>query len=508
MSTYRYGPLEGRGGLLGLRRGQVVLASGTAVLTVLTFLAAQALHTGAYALAPALFVAGLGFAAVAWPLPPYGRGVDQIGPAILGQAWRRLRHRDTWLTAGYRQGHTAGIHLGRSEYLIPFESKPPFLSHIELLAAHEPEAEAHSWGLLHDQLTDEYVGVIPCQGPGTALLDAAELAEVQAAYASVIADYGREEASVCAIGWVERIVPDQGEDVVRHMLSRFRDRQGLDPARENYRQLVEGARAVSQQHELFLVLVLSGKLAAGEMYRRGHGTREVGAALILRDEAVHLRRLLEAEDITAGPILEPRELAQALRVAFLPELRATRSLMERHGAEKGVPMENAWPAFVRTRMNYLEADGWYHRTYFVREWPRTEVGPDFLAPLMREAGAMRSFSVVMEPIPISRSMSEWRKREMDLASRRSTQEKLRQVHTPAQEAEERAHQELGEQIADGHVQVRFRGFVTVSAASMDELESECAEVTRAASQSRLELELMYGQQEYGFAATLPMGRGR
>ena len=49
----------------------------------------------------------------------------------------------------------------------------------------------------------------------------------------------------------------------------------------------------------------------------------------------------------------------------------------------------------------------------------------------------------------------------------------------------------------------------MSAPSLEELEAECARVTTAAaSQARLQLERMFGQQDVGMRATLPLGRGR
>lgn len=345
--SYRYGPLERPRLAMGLRPGQCLLAGIFVVLTVGSFLVAESLGAGVFGAAIPLFFLGIGALVVFAPVPAFNRGVDEVAPDFLRHAWHRLRGRDMWLTGAYRKGQEAGFHLGRSRYLVDFVSKPPFLEHIDLLAAHD--ASFSAWGVAHDTVLDHYIVVLPCVGPGTALLDPDEVSERQQAYAEVIATYGqREQLTICAIGWTERIVPDQGEDVIRHMLARFekhqaddQDTSGEDPvrgARSNYRKLVDGAGPVSQQHELFLELVLDARVAGGMMQRLGQGTREVGAALLLRQEAEHLRRMLEAADITAGPLLAPRELAATIRVAFSPEVRHTRSLMERNGAERAMPV--------------------------------------------------------------------------------------------------------------------------------------------------------------------------
>ena len=64
-----------------------------------------------------------------------------------------------------------------------------------------------------------------------------------------------------------------------------------------------------------------------------------------------------------------------------------------------------------------------------------------------------------------------------------------------------------EELADGHAAVRFAGYVTVSARTLDELERHCSEIEHSAQMARLELLRLYGQQEVAFTYTLPLCRG-
>jgi hypothetical protein len=64
-----------------------------------------------------------------------------------------------------------------------------------------------------------------------------------------------------------------------------------------------------------------------------------------------------------------------------------------------------------------------------------------------------------------------------------------------------------EELADGHAEMRFAGFVTVSARSAEELERTATEVEHAAALARLELQRLYGEQDAGFTFSLPLGRG-
>ena len=64
-----------------------------------------------------------------------------------------------------------------------------------------------------------------------------------------------------------------------------------------------------------------------------------------------------------------------------------------------------------------------------------------------------------------------------------------------------------EELADGHAALRFAGYVTVSARSLEGLERHCSEIEHAAQMARLELLRLYGQQEEAFTYTLPLCRG-
>jgi len=63
------------------------------------------------------------------------------------------------------------------------------------------------------------------------------------------------------------------------------------------------------------------------------------------------------------------------------------------------------------------------------------------------------------------------------------------------------------ELADGHGEYRFSGYVTVTAADLSELTSACAEVEQSAQQAHLDLRRLYGQQAEGFTWTLPLARG-
>ena len=63
------------------------------------------------------------------------------------------------------------------------------------------------------------------------------------------------------------------------------------------------------------------------------------------------------------------------------------------------------------------------------------------------------------------------------------------------------------ELADGFAEMRFAGFVTVSARDDEELERASGEIEHAGQLARLEFQRMYGEQEAAFTNTLPLCRG-
>jgi hypothetical protein len=63
------------------------------------------------------------------------------------------------------------------------------------------------------------------------------------------------------------------------------------------------------------------------------------------------------------------------------------------------------------------------------------------------------------------------------------------------------------ELAEGHGEFRFSGYVTVTVVERGELDDACAEMEQGARQANLEVRRLYGQQQAAFTWTLPLGRG-
>ncbi|MGH9110256.1 MAG: SCO6880 family protein, partial [Acidimicrobiales bacterium] len=165
-----------------------------------------------------------------------------------------------------------------------------------------------------------------------------------------------------------------------------------------------------------------------------------------------------------------------------------------------------WPMAVETEWSCLRTDGTWHATYWVAEWPRVDVGPDFLGPLLL-GSTRRTVSVVMEPLsPVRAVRQAEQARTADLADAELRRRGgFLSTARRAKEAELAGRRE--EELADGHASVRFSGYVTVTAPDRQLLAAACEATEQAAGQCRLELRRLYGDQERAFAYSLPLARG-
>ncbi len=137
-----------------------------------------------------------------------------------------------------------------------------------------------------------------------------------------------------------------------------------------------------------------------------------------------------------------------------------------------------------------------------------QVQAAWLYPLLVLGGVRRTISVTAEPIAPSQSFREVRSAKVQKLTEEAQRERLGQVETALDDEEHAAVLRRERELVQGHVEYRFTGYVTVSAASETELEEACAQIEQAAVRSVLEVRRVYGEQDQAFvAAALPLARG-
>lgn len=339
--------------------------------------------------------------------------------------------------------------------------------------------------------------VLAVSGRSFALLDAVDKERRLGAWGAILAALAREGGPVRRVQWLERTVPGDAEALSRHV-QRDGSLPAEHPAQVSYLELIAEAGPLGQDHECFLALTVHPPRHA-----RGAG----GVTILLRELRL-LEGQLRTAEIDVHAALGERELGALIRTAFDPWSRV--EISRRAGLHPDLPgpdPRRAWPSATVESWATWQTDETCHATFWIAEWPRMDVGADFLAPLLLQSTAQRSLSLTMAPMPPSAGV-----REAESArTAQAADEQLRQragfltTARRRREAEGVARREA--ELSDGHAAYRYSGYVTVTARSAEELDAACGEVIQAAHQCRVELRRLYGAQDVAFLCTLPFGRG-
>jgi hypothetical protein len=257
---------------------------------------------------------------------------------------------------------------------------------------------------------------------------------------------------------------------------------------------------------------MDARRAARQIKNAGGGT--VGAAAVLTRQLRALAAAIGTADLQIEAWLAPRDLAEVIRTAFDPDI--ARDLADRRatylhsgaGSPPGVDPGLAGPAAAEAAPGSYAHDGGRSVTYWVHEWPRSQVYSTALAPLLGEGQHRRAFSLHVEPLgPREAEREVMRERTSRSVAVRMRQRTGQIVPEHEQQALERANAQDAERAA-GHGLVRFAAYVTVTVTRPDELEDACAALEADAAAARIELRRMWFAQDVGFAmSTLPLGFG-
>lgn len=512
---YRFGPLERRGLIAGWRGGQV--ACVTAGLVFAVFLLRSEPPPFDLVTALAVVIASIG--AASWPIA--GRTGDQWCPVVLTWTGRVLlgrRHLSSVPALGSlvpvrarEDSETPPPVRGcRARASRPGSGLPPSLHGCRLLAPPVGGMGGLRLGVVHDARARTYTGVVSVSGTAFALLDEDERNRRVAAWSSLLSSLAREGTPVHRLQWVERDLPGEPSELTAAMESSIVI-SAQDPRARSYAQLVERAGSLARSHQVLLALSIRTDRSGREIRALGGG--DGGACELLTREVRSLLSALAGAEVLVQGALSPRMLVCVLRQAIDQWPRVSSTSIRPYDTGPGagtLAKEEAgwpWPLASATTWATHRTESTWHATFWIAEWPRVDVGPDFLAPLLLHSGVRHTVAVTMEPVsPLKAARDVQQARTADLADAEIRRRGgFLTTARRGKEAEAVTRREV--ELADGHAEYRFSGYVTVTAGSCEALDADCARITQAAGQARLELRRLYGQQDEAFTYTLPMGRG-
>jgi hypothetical protein len=516
-AQFRFPPLERRGLIAGWRGGQIAAVAAGLLVGVVAI--RNQPSVGGVALAIIGLVAGL--ATAFWPIR--GLTCEQWSPLVLRWLWAVATggHRQLSPTPGYGSLATLDASRGleiRSASRRKPGGRPSVFDGLQVVGTpFGTHSSAEELGMVIDQRARTATAVLVVSGHSFALLGSRDQDGRIGAWARVLSSMAREGSDVHRVQWIESCLPDDGSAVRRH----FSDHSvlGVDsPAAESYRTLVDEATPVTRRHEVRIALSI--RTGRSSLANRTSAGGVDGIGQVLSQEVHSLHRALESADISVDGVLGPGTLSRIIGDASIA-LVDNRERVDpgRHretadgtharsstGDRQGPLNQWPWPMVLEPAWDAVRTDATWHATYWISEWPRVDVTPDFLGPLLFSP-LRRSISMVMEPVSPSRAARQVaHARTADLADR-----ELRRrggfLTTARQTKERQSVEQRDADLAEGHSQYRFTAYVTVTADSREELKSAGAAVEQAAGQAGIELRLLYGAQDVAFACSLPLGRG-
>ncbi len=491
---YRFNPLERRGLVLGLTLGQISAVGGaiSVAISVRSFV-------GPPAGTPAGLLIALGGLALAlWPW----RGERAYNVVALGGSWLIRRAYKPRLSAAPGEGRLLRSERGLDRSggcgspagpgavgsasgaltILPAALDRGF--HVKTrtgpsgvsLRWCSAEVDGRQVAVIHDRKGGLLIAVLAVQGPPLCLLDPSEQVGLLEGWRSVLASVGRPGGPIRRLQWVARSSPSS----TPFDISAAPTVGALEaPGKDSYGVFLSEAAAHIERHDTWVAISVASK--AGGPGRRASRRNHLD---VLAREVRFLEGQLRSVDLRSSEQLDVEALVDLLA-----------------GRRGGSP-----PLAVREGWSETQLDGMWHRTYWISDWPRLEVGPNFLAPLL-VSRASRRVSVTMAPVPLDRAVREARSARAADAADSQLRMRAGFMSSARRDRETEGAERREAELADGHCDYRFSGYVTESAETCDGLAVACAALEQAAQSALLDLRCLYGRQAEAYWWTLPLGRG-
>jgi hypothetical protein len=463
----RFGRLERHGILLGLGAAQLTVLAMALLVAVVSVYAAGA--------------AGFATSALVW-LPAAaaatatvrGRPVVAWVPLILQWRVRRLL------------GQTS--HTTRATLPAPATLQLPGIPGVLRVS----EAPGLGAALVHDRRRGTVSAIARVSGTGFVLDDDAVQEHKVSSWGRVLGSLS-QQPSVVRLQLMVRTVPG-GASTTRRWW-RANALAGASWAAQILADLVEESYAFDHRQEALVAVAL--RVPRGS----GRGLTDGGIARLAQDLSA-LRDSLRGADLRVDEWVPPGQLGSVLRTAYDPE-------GTKRGQDHGdAPSPLLAPMGVQEHWSCLRTDGAVHATYWVTEWPRAEVHPSFLQPLLLAPDAYRTITLLAEPLPTGKALREIRRAKVEHVSDAAQRARIGQIEDESTRAEVEELNRREQELVAGHGDLRFTGLVTVTAPTEDALNGACAATESAAAQSMCEIRRLVGQQGLAhLAAALPLARG-
>lgn len=490
----RMGPRETRAFLFGLRIPQwllVVVAVWAVLETVRT---------------PGMWWAWLSLAGIVLTvafLPLNGRTLDEYVPVIYNVITQRLTGQDVYRGGLFRYAKDSAI--------VEELRLPGTLAHLQLVSVSWGDTD--EVGVVKDPLLGRYTAVLSVEGSTFPLESSAEQARHIQGFQQLLDQMCSPTSLLARLQILERTEPDLGKRMARDYERRGVKDGGFADA--NYRQILASVTDVQQAHEAYVAVSLDAAKAARDIRQAGGG--DAGAAAILYRELANVAHQLSDAGVRVHGWCPPRLIGQIIRTAYDP---ASRNIIDHRGGgvnddrggddglPSGVGAGSAGPVRAENAWAHYRTDSGFHRSWWVSEMPRRHVPAGFLWPLLITTSCRRSVSMIFEPVTPKAARGKVSRRASEAVGDEQIRRKIGRRTTRQEQIEAADTERREDELVSGHGMPRVIIFVSTTATSLDDLETQSGDIERAAQQSSIEVVRLYGEHDQGFAAAaLPLAQG-
>ncbi|GAA3645048.1 SCO6880 family protein [Streptomyces chitinivorans] len=427
----------------------------------------------------------------------------------INRSYRRLLRRGTTYRSAAAE---AGTRLDGTEVDIP---APPGVGRVNWLSA--PFGPDEIAVLLHaDRRT--VTAAIEIEGPGVGLRDSEDQEALVDRFGTLLKHVANGDGFVTRLQMLARTLPADPDAHAKDVAQRG-DERAAPWLRDSYEQLLSMVSTSSEQHRAYLVACMhytrdlaAEATAIAKATRASTGrrlTRDEGLAVVMARELTDICARLAEADIRVRQPLGQSRMASLIHSMYDPD----------HPIDhiQAMSRRNAWPAELdasepthlqaKTRESATRAP-WCHATAWVKEWPMTPVGVNFLAPLLvHTPDVIRTVAVCMDLEPTEVAIERMLTEKTNDAAEASRAAKMNRTVDPRDVAAHSRVDQRGEDLASGAAGVNLVGYITVSSRNPDALARDKRTIRASAGKSYLKLEWCDREHHRAFVNTLPFATG-
>ncbi|MDG9705343.1 SCO6880 family protein [Streptomyces sp. DH37] len=427
----------------------------------------------------------------------------------INRSYRRLLRRGTTYRSAAAE---AGTRLDGTEVDVP---PPPGVGRVNWLSA--PFGPDEIAVLLHaDRRT--VTAAIEIEGPGVGLRDSEDQEALVDRFGTLLKHVANGDGFVTRLQMLARTLPADPDAHAKDVAQRG-DERAAPWLRDSYEQLLSMVSTSSEQHRAYLVACMhytrdlaAEATAIAKATRASTGrrlTRDEGLAVVMARELTDICARLTEADIRVRQPLGQARVASLIHSMYDPD----------HPIDhiQAMSRRNAWPAELdasepthlqaKTRESATRAP-WCHATAWVKEWPMTPVGVNFLAPLLvHTPDVIRTVAVCMDLEPTEVAIERMLTEKTNDEAEASRAAKMNRTVDPRDVAAHSRVDQRGQDLASGAAGVNLVGYITVSSRNPDALARDKRTIRASAGKSYLKLEWCDREHHRAFVNTLPFATG-